>query len=259
MRVVDAVSPQSRKPSAMLIAGIVLIPLVFAWLTLRKGYSGLARALSLGWLGASVAIVVLAPDPPKKNETPTLEPTEKAVPTKSAALPAASNISDAEGEAPAVKLPAVAASCGGDSSRNWRFAVDPSSGSIALGVVGKSHWTSKAFEIQDGKLISDLTGKDGSHYRVSFGRTDMRLNISSDYDAEGDDKAQSCYARVAAAQSDCADAGSVRECIRLSYPDLESKIAFGTCSLTESHWTSLTCDDLGSDNAGKLASDIMKF
>lgn len=39
-----------RKVSILLGIGIFLMPYIFAWFTLRKGYSKLARFISFGWL-----------------------------------------------------------------------------------------------------------------------------------------------------------------------------------------------------------------
>lgn len=46
----DASTP-SRRVSFRLGIGIFFIPYIFAWFTLRKGYSTQARAVSLGWAG----------------------------------------------------------------------------------------------------------------------------------------------------------------------------------------------------------------
>ena len=42
----------------LLGAGIVILPFVFAWFTLRKGYGRVARFVSLGWLGLVMAMLV---------------------------------------------------------------------------------------------------------------------------------------------------------------------------------------------------------
>lgn len=47
----------SRNVGAALGIGILLLPFLFAWFTLRKGYSKLARVLSLGWMGLLVIVV----------------------------------------------------------------------------------------------------------------------------------------------------------------------------------------------------------
>lgn len=68
---------EERKVSVALIAGIVVMPYIFAWFTLKKGYSVLARGLSLGWLAACVSIIAFAPDPPIKTEASKSEPTQE--------------------------------------------------------------------------------------------------------------------------------------------------------------------------------------
>lgn len=39
-----------RKVGILLFLGILLLPILFAWLTLRRGYSSVARIGALGWL-----------------------------------------------------------------------------------------------------------------------------------------------------------------------------------------------------------------
>lgn len=48
---------KKRSISILLGTGIVLIPVIFAWFTLRKGYSTLAKVLSFSWLGLSILLV----------------------------------------------------------------------------------------------------------------------------------------------------------------------------------------------------------
>ncbi|SHO57855.1 hypothetical protein [Vibrio quintilis] len=54
-----------KKVSIGLGIGIVLIPLIFSWFTLRKGYSGKAKIISFSWLAISILVVSLAPPPEK--------------------------------------------------------------------------------------------------------------------------------------------------------------------------------------------------
>jgi ATP-dependent Zn protease len=42
--------PAPRKVSILLGIGILLIPIVFAWFTLRQGYSTVSRAISMVWM-----------------------------------------------------------------------------------------------------------------------------------------------------------------------------------------------------------------
>lgn len=54
-----------KKVSIPLGIGIALIPLIFSWFTLRRGYSSTARFISFGWLLLTI-VMVMAPD---KNST----------------------------------------------------------------------------------------------------------------------------------------------------------------------------------------------
>lgn len=44
------IQPPLRRLSLLLLIGIIFIPYIFAWFTLRKGYSSLTRLLCFGWL-----------------------------------------------------------------------------------------------------------------------------------------------------------------------------------------------------------------
>lgn len=48
---------QHRKVSSPLIIGIVLMPYMFAWFLLRKGYSPKSRAIGFGWAGFVLVLV----------------------------------------------------------------------------------------------------------------------------------------------------------------------------------------------------------
>jgi hypothetical protein len=48
----------SRNVGAALGIGILLLPFLFAWFTLRKGYSKFARVLSLGWMFLILLIIM---------------------------------------------------------------------------------------------------------------------------------------------------------------------------------------------------------
>ena len=58
---------QKRKVSILLVLGIIFIPIIFAWFTLRKGYSKKARIFSLGYLALIVLFFATLPPPPKHN------------------------------------------------------------------------------------------------------------------------------------------------------------------------------------------------
>lgn len=52
----------SRQVSQILMIGIMFFPVIFAWFTLRSGYSWRARGMALGWLVLSIMIsIVLTP------------------------------------------------------------------------------------------------------------------------------------------------------------------------------------------------------
>lgn len=60
---------EQRKLSILLIIGIISIPLIFSWFTLRKGYSKKARIISFGYLALSFILLTLLL-PVSKNPTP---------------------------------------------------------------------------------------------------------------------------------------------------------------------------------------------
>lgn len=47
-----------RKVSILLAIGIMFMPYIFAWVTLKKGYSSNARVISFGWLALMVIVWV---------------------------------------------------------------------------------------------------------------------------------------------------------------------------------------------------------
>jgi hypothetical protein len=70
---------RSRKSVGILLGtGIFLLPYVFAWLTLRKGYSALARVLALGWL--AVMVYALFEDRLSGNHTPSTPSVQESMP-----------------------------------------------------------------------------------------------------------------------------------------------------------------------------------
>ena len=52
---------QQKKVSIPLAIGIFIIPIIFAWFTLRKGYSKTARIVSFGWLIFGFIIYLAVP------------------------------------------------------------------------------------------------------------------------------------------------------------------------------------------------------
>lgn len=63
------ISP-SRRVSVPLWIGIVLLPVIFAWFTLRRGHSVPARLIAFVWLACTLAFglitTVAAPPPPSE-------------------------------------------------------------------------------------------------------------------------------------------------------------------------------------------------
>jgi hypothetical protein len=65
-------SKSTRSVGIPLGLGIFFMPLIFAWFTLRKGHSVLARVLALGWCGLLVLSVLVADgDKNKRDKQPT--------------------------------------------------------------------------------------------------------------------------------------------------------------------------------------------
>lgn len=52
-------SVRERKVGVGLFLGIAFFPYLFAWVTLRKGHSGLARAGSFGWMAALFLVIII--------------------------------------------------------------------------------------------------------------------------------------------------------------------------------------------------------
>lgn len=49
--------------------GIVLIPAIFSWFTLRKGYSTLSRILAMAWLGFTLTMFLANREPENKQQS----------------------------------------------------------------------------------------------------------------------------------------------------------------------------------------------
>lgn len=88
---------ENKKVSIPLAIGIFLIPLIFAWFTLGKGYSKTARMISFGWLilgFVAFSLIALPPKPGADDTIPehpasTAEPkAEKSAEFKPEPLPA---------------------------------------------------------------------------------------------------------------------------------------------------------------------------
>ena len=57
----------NKKVSIPLALGIFCIPLIFAWFTLKKGYSTKARVISFGWLAIGFLAFLALPSTPQKQ------------------------------------------------------------------------------------------------------------------------------------------------------------------------------------------------
>ncbi|MDY6120419.1 MAG: hypothetical protein SPI03_03645 [Campylobacter sputorum] len=67
---------EQRKVSAALAIGILLFPIIFSWVTLKKGYSTMARVLSFLWLIIIVMVAMTNVDN-KINANETIQATDK--------------------------------------------------------------------------------------------------------------------------------------------------------------------------------------
>ncbi|GEM_PF-6277370 len=73
---------ENKKVSIPLAIGIFLIPIIFAWFTLKKGYSNTAKIVSFGWLLLGVLAFVMLPTPDQPLVQNNLEHPVTAVETK---------------------------------------------------------------------------------------------------------------------------------------------------------------------------------
>ena len=53
----------ARQVGIWLAIGILILPYIFAWLTLRKGHSALTRWVSFGWLALLLVAILMPPTP----------------------------------------------------------------------------------------------------------------------------------------------------------------------------------------------------
>lgn len=77
---------EQRKVSIPLAIGIFIAPIIFAWFTLRKGYSKTARIISFGYLVLILLLFLALPEQPQKVEAKTEQAhSEKVIPVKTEA------------------------------------------------------------------------------------------------------------------------------------------------------------------------------
>lgn len=116
----QATEIKPRKVGLLLGAGIFFLPIVFAWFTLRKGHSKLARVLSLGWLGLGIAIAAINSIGPT-NQAPT--DSGEAVEQAAAEQPNAQEPPDAPPAEPISALAVV-------SAHRWSTWNSPCNGAL---------------------------------------------------------------------------------------------------------------------------------
>ncbi len=73
----------------LLGGGIVILPIVFAWFTLKKGYSPLVRGLSFGWLALTLLITALQPPPAERQDPAVSAPTSSQTSERPQVAPSA--------------------------------------------------------------------------------------------------------------------------------------------------------------------------
>jgi hypothetical protein len=84
-----------RKVGAALGIGILLLPFVFAWFTLRKGFSKVARIVSLGWM---IVLFALLGSNAEKNSAETVAENSMEAATTSGPEEYEENVSNVEEE-----------------------------------------------------------------------------------------------------------------------------------------------------------------
>lgn len=52
----DTLRPEPRRPSTLLMLGLLVAPLLFSWFLLRRGYSSRLRFAAFTWMAACTAL-----------------------------------------------------------------------------------------------------------------------------------------------------------------------------------------------------------
>lgn len=73
---------EQKKVSLLLGLGIFFFPIIFAWFTLKKGYSTLAKAVSFAWLGLTLIAAFAMPNP-EAETAPVAQPQPAQVESES--------------------------------------------------------------------------------------------------------------------------------------------------------------------------------
>jgi hypothetical protein len=270
-----------RKVAIPLGIGIFLMPYIFSWFTLRKGYSRTARAISLAWLSFLPALalggtILEAVDPEgvkrraeeaeqsrlaeKAGQQQSEDPAELVMPNEAASeLQGAPAIE--EPSAPVVTLPKLAFACGGNGYRNIRIVFDPENKIIYDGtIVNEKADISKSIEIQ-GKKIHILFGPINGEPRreVLFDLSNNTYEYNGNYYPNGDDTSRACFAKIDAAKRDCAEAENIDQCIEIRHPGVMGKILSGICLSTSSRWINMQCDPIDMDDYQKTLSLVRDY
>jgi hypothetical protein len=75
----DPENDATRKVGAALGIGIFVLPLIFAWFLLRKGYGNSARLIAFGWMLATFVIVIFSAGNSDHGTTSTAAPSVASV------------------------------------------------------------------------------------------------------------------------------------------------------------------------------------
>lgn len=62
------INESNKKPSGKLIIGIVLVPIIFSWFSLKKGYSKNFKIISMTWMVITILWAAMAPPSGTPNQ-----------------------------------------------------------------------------------------------------------------------------------------------------------------------------------------------
>ena len=274
-----------RKVAIPLGIGIFLMPYIFSWFTLRKGYSRTARAISLAWLSFLPALalggtILEAVDPEgvkrraeeaeqsrladKAGQQQSEDPAELVMPNEAASeLQGAPAIE--EPSAHVVALPKLAFACGGDGYRKRRLVFDPELNKIYNGAVSQrgdgsgSKWDSSYIR-KDGRNWYVLF-KGNLNYpsrEVYFDPSRLVLRENSNYEPGAKEESDACYARIEKVKRECATAGDIDKCMEIRDRTAWANEFSGFCSIKAPRWQDFQCDDL-TDEYTSVLSQVRNF
>lgn len=266
---VQTQSVEKRAVGAALGIGILLLPIVFAWFTLRQGYGKTARIVSLTWMGLWLAIGSGAGG----NKTADSAEESSVTSNSMSENQSTEDVEDVEDDPNAngltkvnqevesrkVNLPRLALACGGDGYRNGRIVFDPVSKIIYKAtIIDKTSEVSKSISIENGKIHALLGPKNSDpKTEIIFDTTTNSYKYNYNYIPEGDETASACYEQIDAAKRDCAEAANINQCIEIRHPGVMGKIISGICSQSSSKWIDMQCDPID-DNEYQSTLDMVK-